>query len=419
MSALRTLLALAAKDLRLLVRDRGRLFFALGFPLLFAPLVGLIFGGAAGDGGTLAVALVDEARTPAAAALVARLRSEAALALAPATRPEAEAGIRAGDRVAAIVIPAGYGAAPEQVFRGQPLRLELLVDPSRRAEAAMLEGVLTGAAYATFQGLLADPAVVARTLAEVRATAAADTTGTLAPFLGALRDYLDAHGPPAPAAGGAGGFQPVAIARRAVEARADRPRSAFDFSFPQGILWGVIGCALSFAQSLVAERTSGTLTRLQVAPLPRSHVLAGKALACFAALLGVELALLALGAGLGLRASSWPLLAAAAISLAACFVGIMTAVAAASRTEAAAAGLGWGALLPMSMIGGGMVPLFFLPGWLQAIGVVSPVRWGILALEGAIWRGFGPGQLALPCAVLLGIGAAGFALGVRFFRSLP
>jgi len=35
----------------------------------------------------------------------------------------------------------------------------------------------------------------------------------------------------------------------------------------------------------------------------------------------------------------------------------------------------------------------------------------------AIWRGFGPAEMLLPCAVLVGVGAAGFVLGARLFAA--
>jgi ABC-2 type transport system permease protein len=72
-------------------------------------------------------------------------------------------------------------------------------------------------------------------------------------------------------------------------------------------------------------------------------------------------------------------------------------------------------MMPFAMLGGGMVPLFFMPSWMQSVGSVSPVKWGILALEGAIWRGFGLAELALPCGVLLAVGAAGLAAGALLF----
>ena len=73
-------------------------------------------------------------------------------------------------------------------------------------------------------------------------------------------------------------------------------------------------------------------------------------------------------------------------------------------------------LMVMAMIGGGMVPLMFLPGWLQDIASVSPVKWSILALEGAIWRDFSYAELAGPCGVLVGMGAVCFVVGTRAFR---
>jgi ABC-2 type transport system permease protein len=59
-----------------------------------------------------------------------------------------------------------------------------------------------------------------------------------------------------------------------------------------------------------------------------------------------------------------------------------------------------------------MVPLLVMPPWMQALSIISPVRWSILALEGAIWRGFSWAELLPPCAVLLGVGTAAFFLGV-------
>ncbi|HET6923926.1 MAG TPA: ABC transporter permease, partial [Anaeromyxobacteraceae bacterium] len=150
----------------------------------------------------------------------------------------------------------------------------------------------------------------------------------------------------------------------------------------------------------------------------RAHVLAGKAVACLGAIAGVLGLLLAMGWALfGVRPGSWALLAAAAASLAACFVGIMMVVAVLGKTEQSAGGLGWAIMMPLTLLGGGMVPLFAMPRWMQAAGSVSPVKWGILALEGAIWRGFGPAEMLLPCGVLLAVGAVGFVLGARLFAA--
>jgi ABC-2 type transport system permease protein len=241
-------------------------------------------------------------------------------------------------------------------------------------------------------------------------------------FLGELRTFLR-QPQEAKVAGGStgpaiGGWKPVAIEKRALSTERRGPANAFEVTFPQGMLWGVISCALGFAVSLVSERTRGTLMRLQTAPVSRAHVLAGKAVACLGAIAAVLGLLLALGwAFFGVRPGSWALLAVAGGSLAACFVGIMMVVAVLGKTEQSAGGLGWAIMMPLTLLGGGMVPLFAMPRWMQAAGSVSPVKWGILALEGAIWRGFGPAEMLLPCGVLLAVGTVGFLLGARLFAA--
>lgn len=420
-SSTAAVLAMARKDLRLLLRNRGALFFTFGWPVIMSLAFGTIFGGG-GDRGRIPVAVVDEDGTPEAARLVDRLRATDGLEVAPATRPEAEQLVRTGKRTAAVIVPRGYGQASDRLFYGEPRRLEIAVDPARQAEAAMLEGILTGAAMQSLQDLFDDPArsagMVDRALADLAASPEAPRRQETQRFLGELKTFLGRPPEPRTAGGSASGWKPVAIEKRDLRTERRGPANAFEVTFPQGMLWGVIACALGFAVSLVSERTRGTLMRLQTAPVSRAHVLAGKALACLVAIAAVLGLLLLMGwAFFGVRPASWGLLALGAGSLAACFVGIMMAVAVLGKSEQSAGGLGWAIMMPLTLLGGGMVPFFAMPRWMQAAGSVSPVKWGILALEGAIWRGFGPAEMLLPCGVLLAVGAGGFLLGARLFAA--
>ena len=426
-SATAAVLAMARKDLTLLTRNRGALFFTFGWPVIMALAFGTIFGGMGGERGRIPVAVVDEDGTPESARLVERLRATEGLEVAAATREEAERLVRTGKRTAAVILPGGYGEASGRLFYGEPRRLEIAVDPARVAEAAMLEGILTGAAMQSMQDLFGDP----RRSTEMVDKALADLAGSpegarrlpTERFLGELKTFLaqpsEAKAPGGSTGAGAGsGWKPVAIEKRALQAERRGPANPFEVTFPQGMLWGVIASALGFAVSLVTERTRGTLMRLQTAPVSRAHVLAGKALACLAAIAAVLALLVGMGwAFFGVRPASPALLALAAASLAVCFVGIMMVVAVLGKTEQSAGGLGWAIMMPLTLFGGGMVPLFAMPRWMQAAGSVSPVKWGILALEGAIWRGFGLAELLLPCAVLLAVGAVGFVLGARLFAA--
>jgi len=70
----------------------------------------------------------------------------------------------------------------------------------------------------------------------------------------------------------------------------------------------------------------------------------------------------------------------------------------------------------LAMFGGGMMPLAFMPSWMRSISHVSPIKWGILAMEGGIWRHFSLVEMLLPCGILIGLALAFFALGVLMLR---
>ncbi|MBD3402055.1 ABC transporter permease subunit, partial [candidate division GN15 bacterium] len=193
----------------------------------------------------------------------------------------------------------------------------------------------------------------------------------------------------------------------------NEPRTAWEITFPQSLQWALIGVAAAFALSLVTERTRGTYLRLRLAPINRAHILAGKGLACFMAAVAICTLLMFIGILVfGVRVG-WPLgLAVAIISAGICFTGIMMLISVIGKTEQAVGGAGWAIFLLMAMTGGGMVPLMAMPGWMLTVGAFSPVRWSITALEGAIWRGFTPEQMATPVGILLGVGIVCFSAGV-------
>jgi ABC-2 type transport system permease protein len=174
-------LSLAKKDLRLLCRDRMDLFFTLVFPLFVGIFFGIIFGGSGEGGGSkMGIAVVDEDRTPTSQAFIARLEAADELDVlrtkdrAPLTRAQADDLVRKGDKVASVVIPQGYSAAADNMFRGEPIRIEGTIDPSRRAESGMLQGILTKYAFQGMAQMFGDStkmqAMARKNLADIRAS---------------------------------------------------------------------------------------------------------------------------------------------------------------------------------------------------------------------------------------------------------
>ena len=363
---MKQVIALALKDLRLMPRNKGGMFFTFGWPIIMTVLFGLAFGGNNNDGEQrkIGLAVVDEDSSDASREFLTKIAGS--FELFPMTRTGAENAVRLGERTAYVVIKSGFGAASERLFYGTPREIELGVDPRRQAEAGMVEGLLMKHA----------------------------------------------------AAGGSNEWQPLKISANNVARESRGPQNAFDITFPQGVVWGLIGCVMTFGISLVTERTHGTLVRLRMAPLTRSQILGGKALACLISIMIVEAMLLGLALALGVRPSSYPILALAGLSAAICFVGFMMLIATLGKTEQSASGAAWAIMMPLSMIGGAMVPQFVMPAWMQSMSVISPIRWTLLAIEGGIWRNFTFSEMALPCTILIAVGSACFAVGTRALKEI-
>jgi ABC-2 type transport system permease protein len=236
-------------------------------------------------------------------------------------------------------------------------------DPSRRREAAFVRSLLLeeGVQLGVETGLLADP----------RASVAITTSPALS--------------------------------------RAPTPA---ELVAPAAVLWGVLGCAASFAISLAAERQRGTLRRLRSLPISAFELLLGKALACFAACLTTALVLLGLAVLVFDVRLAHPLgLLSTVAALAACFTGIMALLSTLGSTEQAVAGTGWATLLVLGMLGGVMAPRMIMPEWLEHAGAFSPVRWGLVALEHALWRDGSMRAFLEPSGLLFVTGVLGIVLG--------
>jgi ABC-2 type transport system permease protein len=422
---MREIVALAAKDLKLLVRDKAGFFFTFFFPLIVAIFFGAIFGGSDEGQYRLSVVLVDEDGSAASAAFVKDLAATSVLKATVASREDAVESVRRGRNAAYVIIKPGYGEASRRMFWGNPPEVELGIDPARRADAAMLEGVLMRQASQRFRDIMTDPAAQRANLDAARRSLSASpaTPGVIRGNLEQLFDDLERFYTAAPSSdsslagsGASPGFEPVAIDRVDVGIKRAGPKNAYAITFPQGVIWGFIGVSAAFALSIVTERNAGTLMRLQVAPIGRVDILAGKALATFLTTVILATGLFALARLIfGVVPGSVALLAVAIVASAVAFVGIMMLLSVLGKTEQAASGVGWGVLLVFSMLGGGMIPYFIMPSWMRTLSNVSPVKWSILAMEGAVWRGFSPSEMLLPVGILVAVGVGFFAIGVRAF----
>lgn len=425
---MRAILTLAAKDLRLLVQDRGGVFFTFVFPLLYAVFIGAIFSQAAGDykGRRVPTLLVDEDNTAASRGLIARLHERDELAIEPSDRSEGLQLVRRGRKPACVIIPSGYERQRGRRFAVGPPTLQLASDPARQGEAGVISATLLRVLIDDLRDELSDPARLSQQLAmsgQSTATSAAEPAGKSDPDATpsasgslAVQALAAAAGSLDRAALGRvlSALEPLRIEPVEVNVLRDRPRNLYAVSFPQGLMWGAIGCTAAFGVALVMERVRGTLTRIRTAPLGAWQILAGKALACLAVNLAVAALLLGLAWSVfGVAPHSPVLLVLALLCTAIAFVGLMLVLSLFGKTEHGAATIYWGVLTLLAMVGGAMVPELLMPPILRTIGALSPVKWAIYAVEGALWREMSLSELAPALLALAGFGAACYAIATR------
>jgi ABC-2 type transport system permease protein len=336
-----------------------------------------------------------------------------------------------------LVLTEGFGETAG-IFWETPPTIQIGVDPSRAAESAMLQGMILEGIGQLASQRMGDLSSMQDMVKKSREQLANDkfiSSGNRLLFnsffsslegmtqsIKALQtDVDDSSSSPVEN----GGFEFAKLESINVSLKVDpdsqagqmkKIKSKWDISFPQSTMWGVLACAAGFAISIARERTQGTMMRLQIAPISRSGVLIGKALACFFSVMLVISFMVGLGLLLGMRPGSYPMLALAALCVASCFVGIMMVMSNLGKTEESVNGAGWAINMVMAMFGGAMIPVMFMPQFMKSLSLLSPVKWGILAMEGAIWREFSLAEMMLPCGILLGIGIVGVVVGTKMLN---
>jgi ABC-2 type transport system permease protein len=427
------MITLAMKDLLLLLRDKFGLFWVVGFPLLMALMFGSIFGGSGGGAGSMKIAFVGEGNDASVQAFHDRLAEADVLKVYPVSSLDsARQMVMKGSLTAYVHYVDSSDGSIYSMFGGDNKpAIQVGIDPSRRAEKGYLHGLVNQAYFMRLQSQMMDVAGSRQSLTkQLNQLDTADMSSSDRQIYGDLLTSLDGFLAQVQRADsiatevkttsdssavdaadispfGGSNIEFVDVARKT-----NRPRSAFEITFPQGIQWALIGCAAAFSMSIVMERIKGTYLRLRLAPIRRWQILGGKGLACFISCMVTLTVLMLIGSLLlDVRLGDLKLLAMAILASSFCFVGIMMFISVIGRTEQSVAGAGWAIFLVMAMAGGGMVPQVAMPSWLLAVGSFSPVKWSVLAIEGAVWRGFSAADMAQPVIILCTVGLVGFIVG--------
>lgn len=448
---LRVALALAAKDLRLFVRDRTALFFAILLPIGLASVMGTALGGSmgGGSGGAPTVGLAVEDRDGSAQSLALIEDLVAVDGLRVDIVEDARRLVADGDRSGGLVIPEGYGAALDR--GATPPELELYRDPARRISSQLVLFKVAPPLFERMAGSMGSGLMsrvldalefpeAGRAEAEEALRASYDRMDALTARLEADGAFADATSEdPAEPDGddsvSQGGFDVQAMlpdllglsVEDLAPERADGlPRSAgASHAFAAMAVMMLLFNLVAAAGTLQDERAEGTIDRLRLTPSAGRAVLTGKMLVTMT-LAGAQLVILfAFGAvvfdvpvlqhlpELALTSLVWAFAASA--------LGLLFATAA--RTRKQMEGLSTLVILGMSAVGGAWFPREITPEWFQTVGLATPVAWAMDAYHGVLWYGKGVfagperGGIAVSLLVLLGAGVLMLAASARLYRS--
>ncbi|HEY3246378.1 MAG TPA: ABC transporter permease [Phycisphaerae bacterium] len=400
------------KDLLILSRDRRALVTLLTMPLVIVAILGLSTGQLLGHrdrSAVLRIALADEDHGEVAAQLVRALRRHPAVEVQVVTdRAAAHDRVSDGSSVAAVIIGPQFaqrtGAIePRDLLKPEQGRLaeglvavdiEIYARPAFKVSAAIVEQLVYGEMV---RALL--PAIAARD-----------------PL---LRGFLTS-GPEKEEHHVDAGASRSAARSADTRGTGSYGSAVYQVLVPSYAVMFAFFLVTIMARSFIAERESGTLLRLRIAPVSPSALLVGKTVPflCVSLIQGAFLLLFGrvlFGMSFGPR--PWLLVpVVAATALAATGLGLL--VSTVVRSDAQVAAYGNLVVITLAGISGCFMPRDWLPDLMRQISLVTPHAWALIAYDELLTN---PQPHAAwvwqCCAVLTGFAAAFFVLGSWRFRS--
>jgi ABC-2 type transport system permease protein len=172
------------------------------------------------------------------------------------------------------------------------------------------------------------------------------------------------------------------------------------------------------SMGIVRERESGTLEQISVTPISGRVLLAGK-ITTFALLglmeMGLALTVGVLWFGIPFAGSVWFLLGISALYLLTT-LGMGTFFSTITSTQQQAMFLAWFFSVFAILTSGFFTPISNMPGWMQNITLINPMRYFMAVVRGIMMKGSGPADLLPDIAAIAAYGVTIFTLAAARFR---
>jgi ABC-2 type transport system permease protein len=408
---IRNTLAIAWKDLLIVLKDRGVLAVYFLMPLLFASLLGMAFGNVSGEEAQIEIdiLLVNQDTGSYGQTLADGLKETGVLVVEElASAAEADQRVADGDAPAAIVIPTDFSA---RIDAGEPVEIPVIQDPTQVQAAEIVAGIVNQAAAEVgllgelrfgIHSVLAQAPDYDQAPPELVEAIEAQTLGVMWTQVQQMRQ------------------DPVIAVKDEAIAGAEEaePWNPIDWYIPGFTVAFAFFLVGQMASSLLLEKEEGTFRRLLSSPMPRASIISGKILAYMVVVLLQVILLFTVGYALfKISLGDSPLalaLLTLVLALASASLGLL--LGALCRTSQQAERVGQVLGFVLLALGGTIFPTFNMEGLMGILSKLTPSAWAIQGYMRVMSEGWTLIQVAPNILVLLGFAAVFFVLAVWRFK---
>jgi ABC-2 type transport system permease protein len=418
MSALAHALAIAWKEIQIVVRDRGSLAILFLLPVMLSAFLSnmniMANQEEAEEAIQIEILLVNQDTGVFGEQLEGAILQIPQLAvefLASAT--EAEDRVSKGEAVAAVVIPPEFSRKVDGYI---PTAIEIIIDPAQPEGASIVTGIMNQAVgEVTIWGeiqygvrtIVDESGQLARASTPEQEAVAAQTLGAIMTRLGEMRRN--------PA---------IAVVSESLEGVEDKGwlESFFAYVFPGFTVMFIFFIVGIVGESLLHEREVGTMRRLLAAPIPPRSVIGGKILAYMLVACAQVVVMFAVGAVLVNMPLGESPLGLVVVSLSVAFVATAMGAALAALVRSAKQADNLGPVLGIVLAGiGGALPLSVAPvsrteGAMAVLAKFTPHGHAVEAYYSLMADNASLADVLPEVGILLGMGAVFFAFAVWRFR---
>ena len=421
--------AIVRTSLRALKRDRAAFILSFVLPVAFFSIFAVIFGQTRNSTPKVSVAVVDEDKSAASQRLVEGLRQEPALNAF--TRPQdkkgeaqkpdytaqtAEAGVKAGDFSAAVIIPKGFGEHPVSLGpqSGEQPRIQILHDSSDPIAAQVVAGMLQKTVMTSMGDLMAQQG-----MREFEMSAGGLTPEQRKNIDAGMQQYREYLSRQSGSGAQARSSDQTLVAMQVRDVVGENKKSPMVSFYAAGIgVLFLLFTASAAGGSLLDESDSGALDRVLSSRVSMGTLLAGKMTYC-TLLAFVQLCVMFVWGWAVFHLDLWRhlpgfLVMGLATAFAVANFGMI--LASVSRTRAQQGGISTLLILTMSAIGGSMFPRFLMPPAMQKAGLFTINGWAIDGFTKVFWYDEPVTHLWQQVSVLLTVGVVLFFVARYFAR---